>query len=356
MNYGNYPDLSSVKKILIVKLRHLGDVLLTSAMLSSLKKRLPEAEIDVYIYKEAEDILLGHPSVNNLILYDRKVKKLSLFKKLISEYKKLKTIKNNKYDLVINLTEGDRGAIVSKFSKAKYKIGPDPHNKGFTGKRKAYTHLIRHTGAPRHTVEKDLDAIRRIGIFPEEKDLFIHIPEEASNRVKDLLNKNGFHEKEYILIHPASRWRFKCWPYFKTLLNKLLEEEKKVVFIANDDPIEKEIVNNIIKDHKDNKNVLDLTGRLNIKELASLIDMSKVLVCLDSLALHIASALKARTIVIFGPTSEERWGPWNNPKAKILKANISCRPCCLDGCGGSKISDCLYQISCKQVLDELLIE
>ena len=126
MTYGEYPDLSRVKKILVVKLRHLGDVLLTAPVFTALKQAMPEASIDAYLYKESIPMLEGHPAISQFIGYDRGWKKLSWFKKILKEAALLRQIRKNRYDLVINLTEGDRGVIAAKVSRAPCRVGFEP--------------------------------------------------------------------------------------------------------------------------------------------------------------------------------------------------------------------------------------
>ena len=181
MTYGNYPDLTSVRRILVIKMRHHGDVLLASPLFSNLKKALPSAAIDAFIYKDTLPMLEGHPAIADYLLYDRGWKKLPLLKKIGKEISLLKQIRSKGYDLVINLTEGDRGAIAAKISRAKCSVGFDPKGSGFFGKRKAFTHIVKSCPHPRHTVERQLDVLRRIGIFPapEERDLHLHIPGSA---------------------------------------------------------------------------------------------------------------------------------------------------------------------------------
>lgn len=156
----------SPKKILVAKLRHHGDVLLSTPVFSILKKRFPHAEIDAYIYSETLPMLEGHPAVSDFILYDKKWKKLPCWKRYLEEAKLLRVIRKKGYDLVINLTEGDRGAIAAKVSRAPYAVGFDPEGGGMKGKKECYTHVIQHTPQPRHTVERQLDALRCLGIFP----------------------------------------------------------------------------------------------------------------------------------------------------------------------------------------------
>jgi heptosyltransferase-3 len=353
--YGEYPDLKKVKKILVVKLRHLGDVLLTSPVFQVLKKELPDCEIDAYIYKSALPMLEGHPCISEILLYDREIKNYNFLKRLVEEIKILKKIRSKKYDLVLNLTEGDRGAIVAKASRAEYTIGYKS-NQGIKGKDKIYSHFVKSSGS-RHMVEQNLDFVRRIGIFPkiEDRDLFFSIPNDAYLNISMILKEHNIDEKNFILIHPASRWRFKCWPAFrmKNLSKMLVEKNIQIVFTAGNEPFEKQMVKEIIESLP-KTHVLNLAGKVSLKELGALIDMCRLLLCVDSVPLHMASALKAKCICLFGPTVDKTWGPWKNDNALVISQNYSCRPCCLDGCGGSKISDCLYSIEEDRVFNEIL--
>src|SRR5258707_10609073 len=96
--------------------------------------------------------------------------------------------------------------------------------------------------------------------------------------------------------------------------------------------------------------VINLAGRLTLKELGALIDACRCLVCVDSLPMHMASALKRPCVALFGPSSEIAWGPWLNADARVVTQSYSCRPCNLDGCGGSKVSDCLTHLTAEAVL------
>ena len=341
MSYGDYPDLSGVKKILVIKLRQLGDVLLTGAVFGALRSRFPEAKVDAYIYSEAFPMLEGHPGVDELIGYDRVWKKGGVLRRLNKEWELWKKIRRRGYDLVINLTEGDRGALAARVSSAPLRVGFDPKGRLQRG---LYTHVVKHCPGLRHTVERNLDALRRIGIFPkvEERELFLHIPEQAKKRVGEWV------AGPFVAIHPTSRWRFKCWPVEKmrTLTEELLRRGRQVVFTSGPDALEKAMVDEI----SSGLDVVNLSGKLSLKELAAVIAMSEFLICVDSVPFHMASALKKKVIAIFGPTSDVTWGPWRNPNARVVAQNLSCRPCYQDGCGGSKVSDCLVTLPVGSVL------
>ena len=353
MTYGKYPDLSKVKKILVIKLRHHGDVLLTSPVFSFLSKSLPDVEIDAYIYKDTYPTLEGHPAINRFFLYDRGWKKLSFFKKMVREIKILINIRRQKYDMIINLTEGDRGNFVISLCQPRYSTGMSRE-----GKKNVYTHLVKSCPNPRHTVEKQLDVLRCIGLFPSEneRDLYFHIPKEDKGAASQLVNGMG----EYIVIHAVSRWRFKCLPAqtMAFVVKHLVKQGKRVVFTSGPDKDEMEIVKNIV-DMIPQENILDLSGKTTIKQLGAIIQRSQMLFCVDSLPLHMASALKTPVVVVFGPTSELNWGPWMHPLSRVVTKKVSCRPCFRDGCAGSKMSDCLFSLDPKVItkaIDSLMQE
>lgn len=348
MSYGNYPDLKDVKRVLVIKMRHHGDVLLSSPVFSNLKKRLPKAQIDAFIYKDTLPMLDGHPAISSFLLYDRGWKKLSFLGKLAKEIALFRRIRQSGYDLVINLTEGDRGALAALVSKSRIRVGFDPEGKGFFGKKRAYTHIVKHCKTLRHTVERQLDALRRIGIFPEpnERDLILHIPDEVREQIKKLV------PNEFILIHPVSRWRFKCWPikHVAELIQKLHMQGQRIVLTASPDPQEMAMNDEIIQ-LVPGIPVINLSGKVSLKELGALIEKSRCLICVDSVPLHMASSLKTPVVVLFGPSSEINWGPWMHPKSRVVAQKMACRPCFMDGCGGSKMSDCLYTLPVNMVMD-----
>jgi heptosyltransferase-3 len=335
-----------VKKILVVKLRQLGDVLLTGPVFTALKRGVPGAQVDAFVYSEAFPMLEGHPGVDGLLGYDRGWKKGGWLRRLGGEWALWREIRRAGYDLVINLTEGDRGALAARVSGARVRVGFEPKGRWQRG---SYTHVVKHCPGLRHTVERNLDALRRIGIFPsvEERELFLAVPEEAKAAVRRRV------EGPFVLIHPTSRWRFKCWPVEKmrALTEELIRRGKQVVFTSGPDGVEREMVEEITR----GLDVVNLSGKVSLKELGALIALSELLVCVDSVPFHMANALKKRVVAIFGPTSDVTWGPWRNPGAKVVAQNFTCRPCYQDGCGGSKVSDCLVTLPVDRVLEAISV-
>jgi heptosyltransferase-3 len=104
------------------------------------------------------------------------------------------------------------------------------------------------------------------------------------------------------------------------------------------DPDELAFVDEILK--RTSRSVLNLAGRLSIKELGALTARAKLFLGVDSMPMHLAGAMGTPTVVLFGPSGEHEWGPWNVAH-RVVRSAHSCRPCGLDGCGGGKVSECL---------------
>lgn len=343
-----FPTQNGVKKILVIKFRHLGDVLLSTCVLSSLKQAFPESSIDVMVYKDATAILEGNPNIRKIFTLDKQKK--GFFAKCRENLSLLLIARKEKYDLVINLTEGDRGALVALLSKAKYKVGYDPEKKGFLGKKSIFTHMVKSHSSFRHTVEMQLDSLRVLGISPEKKEIFFPLDKTVLEKTKVMLKERGIIPGEYILVHPSCRWSFKLYPVEKMqqLVRQLSCEGKQVVVVAGKEKKEVDAAERICENVP---NVFNLSGAIDIKELGVLISQAKGCICLDSFSAHIASSLKIPLVVLFGPTSETQWGPWNHPRSAVVTSSMPCRPCRAAGCGGSKMSECLRSIEVCRIIE-----
>lgn len=343
-------DLSTQHRVLVIKLRHLGDVLLTSPVFTVLKNHAPTLEIDALVYRDTESMLSGHPAISNVYTIDRGWKQEEWTSRLAHEWRLLRDLRKRHYDLIIHLTENSRGAVLGLLLKPHYSVARDYPAKRGRLWRNSFTHLYQ---APdkRHTVEMHLDALRRIGIQPQadERRLVLAPGAEAERSVRELLARHGLAPKGFIHLHPTSRWMFKSWTTGKNaaLITALQEAGEPVVLTAAPSEPELQYAARITARLK--KPVVDLSGKLNLKQLAALTAQAKCFVGMDSVPMHIAAAVQTPTVALFGPSGEFEWGPWQ-VKSRVITSNHSCRPCGQDGCGNSKISECLTTISVDEVL------
>lgn len=347
-------DLHTLRRVLVIKLRHHGDVLLTSPVFSVLKNHAPSLEIDALVYCDTADMLTLHPAIRQVYGIDRNWKKLGVLAQAREEWRLLSSLRARRYDLVIHLTEHPRGAWLKRLTGAHYGVARSLPEKGYFWQN-SFTHFYPWLGGNRrHTVELHLDALRRIGIQPgdHERHLTLVPGETAEARITALLAQHGLHGKDFIHLHPTSRWLFKCWPEKNVtqLIEALQAQGHAIVITAAPDERERAMVERIVAPLA--TPVINLAGQLGLKELAALSHRARCFMGVDSAPMHIAAAMQTPTVVLFGPSGEHEWGPWQVPH-RILTSNHPCRPCGQDGCGGSKVSECLSSIPVERVLDAI---
>ncbi len=343
--------LEQVRRALVIKLRHHGDVLLTAPVFSTLHHAAPHCEIDALVYADTAPMLAGHPAIAQLHGIDRNWKNLGPAARLAAEWQLLATLRERGYDLVVHLTEAKRGAWLVKLLGPRWAVAP---RRVATADflRRAFTHFYPRSNHPhRHTVESNLDALRRVGIqpSPEDKRLVMMPGAAAEARVAALLREQGV-EGDFIHLHPASRWLFKCWPATKVaaLADALHARGQRVVLTAAPDAKEHALIAAVLAACATAP--VNLSGQLSLKELAALTARARLFVGVDSAPMHIAAAMGTPTVALFGPSGDIEWAPWLVPHRIVASAAHPCRPCGLDGCGGGKLSECLTTIPVEQVL------
>jgi heptosyltransferase-3 len=344
-------ELSSLRRVLVVKLRHHGDVLLTSPVFTVLKNHAPHLEIDALVYKDTAEMLSLHPAISQLHHVDRNWKRQGVFQQARSEWALLRALWGRNYDLVIHLTEHNRGAWLTRLLASRYGVARKMPGRGRFW-RKSFTHLYPLVGGNRrHTVELHLDALRRMGLYADESErkLVLVSGEAAELSIQAKLAAAGLEPGGFIHLHPASRWLFKCWPADKvtSLIRALQNRGARIVITAAPDPVELEWVRKILLPL--DEPVVDFSAQLSLKELAALCEQASLFVGMDSVPMHIAAAMNTPVVALFGPSGEREWGPWQ-VEQRLLVSGHSCRPCGNDGCGGGKISECLSDISVESVL------
>ena len=353
-------DAGLVRGALVIKLRHHGDVLLTSPVFTTLKSFLPGAEVDALVYRETAPMLQGHPAISTIHTIDREWKRQGPIAQLRAESGLVAALRRRRYDLIVHLTEHRRGAWLTRMLRPRYSVARhlDP---GHWLWRRSFTHYYRLPLAkPRHTVECNLDSLRRIGFQPSEADraLVMQPGEEAVARVAQLLASHGLEQNGFVQIHPGSRWMFKCWTVdnYAGLIDRLAKEGRRIVLTGAADDRERALADAILAalPVDSRARTVDLLGQLTLRELAALTRSARAFVGVDSAPMHIAAAMQTPVVALFGPSGDIEWGPWRVPSRVIVSAEYPCRPCGNDGCGGGKISECLTTLPVARVYGALM--
>ncbi len=350
-------------KILVLKFRHIGDVLLSAVLAKNLKEAYPDATIDYLVNAESKEMLTLNPCIDEVLVYDRKKAKSSgVLGRVKYELSLYVDVRKRGYDIVINTTEGERGAYAALVSGAGVRVGVAA-KKGVFSKFCPYTHPYRLTSA--HLVEANLDALRALGLEPRHKEVELFFSGSDEAKVDELLGG----VRDFVHLHPASRWFFKCLSPAQNaeIIDFIDSLGVKVVITAAPDEKELKLINEILAECKSEP--LNLAGKLSLKQLAALSKKAKLFFGADTAAMHIAASQNTPCISVFGPSGVFNWGAWDNEAAEcaytarngvqrmgkhtMFQVDWECAPCGKDGCDGSKKSKCLLEYPLGAVKEEI---
>ncbi|HJU21367.1 MAG TPA: putative lipopolysaccharide heptosyltransferase III [Casimicrobiaceae bacterium] len=347
--------LSEVRRALVTKLRHHGDVLLASPVFTTLARAAPRMEIDALVYAETAPMLANHPSIARTHTIDREWKRSGALVQWRAERQLLRELRARRYDLLIHLTEHPRGLALAHLLHPRFAVTRERDGDARLWRRR-FTHFYRlPKRTPRHAVEANLDALRRIGIYPsaDDKRLVLVPGAAAQARVNALLAEYGLADRAFIHAHPGSRWLFKCWPAQSSaaLFDRIAADGYRLVVTGAPDPRERALIDQIIAlvSRATRDALVDLGGELSLSELAALTAQARIFVGVDSAPMHIAAAMGTPTLALFGPSGEHEWGPWMVRHRVVVSRVHPCRPCGIDGCGGGKVSECLTTLPVADV-------
>ncbi len=338
--------LSKPERIAIVKLWAMGDSVITLTLIEELKKRYPEAEIDV----------VAHPSNSEVYRNNDDLKEVVLFSEM-SIRKILKAVFSfNKYDLVIDTEPYSNLSALITFWQGKCRLG-------FSGKERSKLYDDRISFKTRHMVKNYLAFAKLLGWEGERESLSkIEFSKKAEKRVMKKLEKEGvaFEKKLVGLCFGISESvKSRQWPIERgvELCKKLLEEDTKLLLIDSPKNLE---VNKKIERQVDDDRLINFAGRTSLEELFALTTKLDLFVSNDTGPMHVAAAQGTPTIGLFGPNTPKLWAPYGS-KNKSLYHKVKCSPCIknqegkMPPCiwrGTQYYQKCMKKISVEEVFEE----
>jgi heptosyltransferase-3 len=318
--------------------------LVSTPVIGALKAAWPESRVTCLVPKGTEDMVSGHPGLDGLMVVDRRG---ATWPRTLSF---LRDLRRRRFDLVLELSGGDRGAFYSFVSGAKERLGFAHPGQPFWQRRGCFTRLLPRPPIRMHMVDQNLAAVRALGIEPVKPCLQFFWDDQVERRVQDLVASLGLTGRPFAVMHPGAGWRFKCWTaagYARVI--EALERDwgLPVVLTGTKAAHEQELLAEIHQECR--VQPPDLAGRLSLKELGALIAKARLFFGMDSAPMHLAAAVNTPAVALFGPSGVFNWGPWGEGHL-VIKQDWDCLPCGRDGCEGGKISRCLIELTPEDVL------
>lgn len=340
--------------ILIISMRYLGDILLTTPLIRSFKKAYPHSNIDILVYSHTAAMLEGNPDIREVITTPQRPKlidTITLLKKIFRQY-----------NLCVVTQTGDRRFLYGLISAPK-RIGfiPPYPEKGWW-KRFFTQGCIEFDNIKNHTILEFLKLSTTLNI----PSLFDLVPPKSES----FIPPTDFNiTEDYVVIHLHPQWKYKQWHYQGWIeIGRHLKKQKlKIILSGGSDEEEENYIKQIQR--KLPKNTLNLAGKISLADLSHIISHSKLFIGPDTGITHLAAATGTRVIAIFGPSNPVKWAPWPinyhiNRTPFITKGsqqvnNIflvqgegACVPCYQEGCDKHRLSrsKCLDTLSSKKVI------
>ncbi len=334
----NRIDWKNVNRVLVVRLRSIGDTVLSTPSLIALKRFLPEAQIDILLEDWVAPVLKGFDMVDNVLTVGKDAK---------SRIETAWQIRRNKYDVAFNLHGGTTAAFFVSASGAKHRVGYKNYQYSFL-----YNHLLSSSAdfwqrEKTHSAEQQLALLGFVGVPVSDKPRSRLIVTEQDAKEMDLfLHIYGIDEGEIALIHPAAAFDTKQWSAenFAKVIDYLASRNIFSVVVAS--PKEEHTINEI---SEKTSTIFHSFTDLTLPEIKALASRAKIFVGNDSGIAHIAAAVETPSVVVFGSSNINHWRPWTDTPNEIVFEKMHCQPCAGYFCKEYGEPECIKRIPFENV-------
>ena len=320
--------MTTPKRILIIKPSALGDIVHALPVATGLKRQWPQAQLDWVVNDSYRDLLIGHPCIDNIILYLRR-RWTSPFR-LPEVWRWMKLLDSRDYDLVIDLQGLLRSGLMTWATHAPRRIGLKSAREGASH---FYNEVV--DDYPVSAPERYLCCLRHLDIVPDPVDFQFKAQVPLLSELQPIAG-------QYIVLHPYSRWRTKLWPwrYYQELIDRMPESKFVILGEGPWFPVT-------------GKNLTDLRGKLDLRQLLAVLEKARSVLSTDSGPAHLAAALGTPTLILFGATDSHRTRPAGK-KVEVLTHAVFCAPCLKRSCYRDVPMECLTGIRPETVQNQLI--
>ncbi|MBI3793924.1 MAG: glycosyltransferase family 9 protein [Nitrospinae bacterium] len=321
-------DKKSVKKILVLRYRSIGDLVLCNPALETIRATFPGARIDFVVDEAFESLFYKNPNIDRSIPFSRGSKGEGKIKSLLRELRFILRIRAEKYDMVVDLHCGPRSAMLAWLSGARYRLG---YPFRFRNRLFYNIHSPFDDGKTRpndsHSVNNMVKILSPLDpAEPVEKNLFLTCRDEDRKFASDFLARNGVLPGETVMvIHPGASPDIRRLP---------VEKMGEVLRWLCNETIIKTVLAGTEAERDFIKQMQEIAGRerpvaigFTLGQFAALLEAGDMFMGNDSGPVHMAAALKKPVVVFFGPGDPEVWAPWGTDAVVLRTARMECMPC-----------------------------
>lgn len=349
------------KRILVVVTLRIGDVLLTTPLIRSLRHAWPQANITALVFAGTEGILQNDPDVDDIITVSRRPSFIEHLRLLLRLWRG--------YDLAISTMTNDRATLYARIG-GKHAVGAIDAGAKHQWKRNLLSQYSETEIVNTHTILNYLRLADLVGVQRcHEVVVGWHAAHIAAVRAAIPFD---LEVQPYVVLHAYPMYAYKAWRQdaWVELASWLEENRMRIVLTGGNDPVEMENVKALQKLMP--ASTVNVAGELGFSEVAYLLSEARAYVGPDTVVTHLAAAVGTPTVVLFGPSNPVKWGPWPKGYSKdeepyrmvgtqhvgnvvLLQGQADCVPCMEEGCDrhNNSLSRCLQDLPAKRVIDAL---
>ncbi len=295
-------------KILLLQLKRIGDLILTTPAVAAVRESIPGSEITIVVSSECADLLPAISNVDRILMARRNLRDLALFF----------TVASGRFDYCIDFTRNDRSAFLAFLSGARKRIVSYRVRDQSRTRARVYTDFVSVRMRDMHTIDYNLALLEPLGTRDVSSALHLQVP-QASREKADALRRSWKIRKPYVVFHPGSARQEKLWEAgrWAEVIERFDRNNGVDVVLTSGASRREQAHIAAIKDQIHHR-VIDLSGKTDLLTLAALIEQARLLVTVDSAPMHLAAATRTPQVILFGPTNPFHWRPRESP-ALILQ-------------------------------------
>ena len=305
-------DVPPQAKILLIKLRSIGDVIYNTAVYAPLKKCFPNARLTVVVEPASYDIVRYHPDVDEVICFDKSsfVKRTRFYLDLI----------RGKYDVAIDMHEGPRGALMCFLSRAPLRIGNKMARRSFLYNTKLDFSDLN----PQYPIDFQVGLIKKMGVEFDRVEPVVHIaPEKRENAFRLMAKHDMTPEDAYCIIHPGARIYDQWDPARFARLAEYFHKHHNLKVLLTCGPGQEKQAQDVLKLAGETPVIFIMT---DLQELAAITEKARFVICHNGGYMHLAAILGTPVVALFGLTDPNIWKPMGGRQV-ILHRKLDCFPC-----------------------------
>ncbi len=329
-------DWGNVKRVLVIRLRSIGDTVLSTPSLIALRKFLPGAQIDILLEDWVAPVLQGFDAVDNILSVEKNAK---------SRLQTARKIRQTKYDVVFNLHGGTTSTFFVGASGAKNRVGFSNYRYSFLYNQRLSSPLDFWNQKTVHSAEQQLALLGFVGVPVEYKPKSrLVVIKSAKEKIN---SKFKIQNSKIALIHPVAAFDTKQWATanFAVIAEFLYKKGFQITAVATKK--ERDILEKLQKLSNVPVTIFD---DLALPEITALAAKAEIFIGNDSGIAHIAAAVETPSVVIFGSSNRDHWRPWTDARNEIVYENLPCQPCAGYFCKEFAEPECIKKVSVESVI------